>query len=61
MKPSQSELRAAVVDFCEDKYGAVKIRRALSAWGWDVTVSDIKPIVIKCRVMRKRLAREEKA
>ena len=55
MKPSQSELRAAVVDFCEDKYGVVKIRRALSAWGWDVTLSDIKPIVAKCRMMRKRV------
>ena len=57
MKPTESDLRAAVVDFCQDGYGVVKIRRALSAWGWDVTVSDIKPIVIKCRVMRKRLAR----
>ena len=53
MKPSQSELRAAVVDFCEDKYGAVKIRRALSAWGWDVTVGDIKPIVTDYMDRRK--------
>lgn len=49
MKPTESDLRAAVVDFCKDKYGVVKIRRALSAWGWDVTVSDIKPIVADYR------------
>ena len=49
MKPTESDLRAAVVDFCQDGYGVVKIRRALSAWGWDVTVSDIKPIVADYR------------
>ena len=60
MKPSQSDLRDAVVDFFWDRYSVIGIRRALASWGWDVTVSDIKPIVIKCRMMRKRLAREEK-
>ena len=55
MKPSQSDLRDAVVDFFWDRYSVIGIRRALAAWGWDVTVSDIKPIVAKCRMMRKRL------